>query len=452
MKIDMNKDKESEKYIESKNQDDLILRIRYKLQNWGVSDNGVRALTTATTALIDRNTKAEDVLSEKEVNYLWEINRGKREHLHWNGPSNITLIMKSTRLCNLRCTYCHAWREGPNNTMSFEVAARTFLEFFGDGGPCEINVVWHGGEVTALKASEIRKLLWLQSQLAGSYQIVRNALQTNGYRISNDWMRLIKRYDISVGVSIDGVKFLHDKVRRTLTGKPTFDAVLSTVKKLRKQGTSVGFLLVVTKDIIDYGAKNLLRDLHAYRLTNLALLNEIPDARIHELTAWDNYVPFDEFVIFLEQVYDVWNRYYRDLLKIRELEAFRKKLDGKQSGICTIDGNCMGRYLTINPDGKISACDKYVGDEGYDFGYVHQRIVNLEENTTFHAARQEAEEDILGMSKCQYFSVCQGGCPHDNRTTRLFKKEVGRSCCGLAPLLKRIQATEENRNARATTD
>ena len=24
------------------------------------------------------------------------------------------LVMKATRLCNLRCTYCHAWKEGPN--------------------------------------------------------------------------------------------------------------------------------------------------------------------------------------------------------------------------------------------------------------------------------------------------------------------------------------------------
>src|ERR1700722_4462060 len=37
-------------------------------------------------------------------------------------------IMKPTRLCNLRCHYCNAWREGPGNTMSFQVLAKATIE------------------------------------------------------------------------------------------------------------------------------------------------------------------------------------------------------------------------------------------------------------------------------------------------------------------------------------
>src|ERR1044072_6234239 len=40
-------------------------------------------------------------------------------------PPEIVVIMKATRLCNLRCTYCHAWKEGPDQVMPFEVLAKT---------------------------------------------------------------------------------------------------------------------------------------------------------------------------------------------------------------------------------------------------------------------------------------------------------------------------------------
>ena len=34
-----------------------------------------------------------------------------------------TLIIKATRLCNLRCTYCHDWDVGVDQTMPFDVLA-----------------------------------------------------------------------------------------------------------------------------------------------------------------------------------------------------------------------------------------------------------------------------------------------------------------------------------------
>lgn len=431
---------------------DLTTRVRSKLKEWGVSDSGVRFLSRATTSHIDKNTRAEDILSSEEIEQLQELQKHYKTSLSWNGPRSITLIVKATRLCNLRCTYCHAWREGPDNTMSFGVAAKTFLEFLGEGGPDEIDIVWHGGEVTTLRAKHIKKLLWLQSQFAGSTQTIRNSLQTNGYKFGDDWLDLVDQYGMSVGVSIDGVRNQHDQVRRSLSGQPTFDTALTTLKRLKNREIPTGVLLVVSGEIIRYGARKLLNELHSNQINSLALLNEIPDATATDLTAWDNYVPFDDFVTYLEDIFDVWNDDYRNSIRIREIEALRNKLKNEPSGICVIEGNCMGKYLTIDPNGKISACDKYVGENGHDFGYIQKGIAEFENNIHFQSAKQEAEDDVRNMGSCEFFQVCKGGCPHDNRTTRLFTKVVGRSCCGLAPLLKRIRAAEETIDGRNKTE
>ena len=37
----------------------------------------------------------------------------------------LVVVLKATRLCNLRCTYCHSWAEGPNQTMRFDILVRT---------------------------------------------------------------------------------------------------------------------------------------------------------------------------------------------------------------------------------------------------------------------------------------------------------------------------------------
>src|SRR5262245_23875962 len=35
----------------------------------------------------------------------------------------VTLVVKGTRHCNLRCAYCHDWRTGPDATMTFATLA-----------------------------------------------------------------------------------------------------------------------------------------------------------------------------------------------------------------------------------------------------------------------------------------------------------------------------------------
>jgi uncharacterized protein len=60
------------------------------------------------------------------------------------------MIMKATRLCNLRCTYCRSWREGPDQVMTFPVLAHAIRDSLQAVGASHIEFVWHGGEVTLL--------------------------------------------------------------------------------------------------------------------------------------------------------------------------------------------------------------------------------------------------------------------------------------------------------------
>ena len=38
--------------------------------------------------------------------------------------ASLHVVMKATRLCNLRCTYCNYWREGPDQVMTDRKSTR----------------------------------------------------------------------------------------------------------------------------------------------------------------------------------------------------------------------------------------------------------------------------------------------------------------------------------------
>ena len=91
---------------------------------------------------------------------------------------HLSLIVKATRLCNLRCTYCHDWRDGPDQTMSFFVMARMIASALKDQFHDTVEFIWHGGEPTVLPISFYEKALLVQSRFRRPGQMVMNLIQT----------------------------------------------------------------------------------------------------------------------------------------------------------------------------------------------------------------------------------------------------------------------------------
>src|SRR5688572_22371842 len=190
----------------------------------------------------------------------------------------IVMIMKATRLCNLRCTYCHAWIEGPDQVMSFEVLAKTTRDVLRRPGVKRVTFVWHGGEVTLLPVDFFKKALWLQQTFSNGGQAISNAIQTNGTRLTEDWIALLATGNFQIGVSIDGSRQVHDSKRKTKSGRPTWDNVKAGIARLRAADLSFGVLAVVDKQVAELGPKVLLDCLvEDLGVRGAALLNVIPE-------------------------------------------------------------------------------------------------------------------------------------------------------------------------------
>lgn len=353
----------------------------------------------------------------------WE--QGKAAHY----GGYVCAILKVTRLCNLRCTYCHDWREGPGNVMNFDVMAMATWRLFSADHDM-LDIVWHGGEPLMLGQRQFLKLLWLQRYFARPGQTLRNRLQTNGTRLDESWISFLCRYDFIVGVSLDGPQKIHDAARVDAHGGPTFQAAVCGLKLARAAGILSHVYLVVTEDIIEMGAAALLDFLLGLEIEFIGMLPARSDnvGQIYQLT-----LERTRFLNFLLDLHEARQARPDATVEIRELDALLKAAHSKNPGHCELLGNCAGFYFSIDPNGDVYHCDKYVGDPDYKLGSIlSDDLLSIRRSTAIKRLKQRLKLQSQTETGCAHRSKCQGWCPHEGYLADLAGAQEG-DCCGLAP-------------------
>ena len=169
--------------------------------------------------------------------------------------SSVTWVIKASKLCNLRCSYCYEWNSlSDKERIPLELwekifkAARSYHSKKKNAGENNRTITyftWHGGEPLILPLNYIEDVLELQKSILGDpyaepYFYV-NSFQTNLYQLKNKHIELIKHHKINIGVSFDGVS----GVRLTEGGRSTEKRVFSNMAKLRDAGVDFGVISVV---------------------------------------------------------------------------------------------------------------------------------------------------------------------------------------------------------------
>lgn len=366
-------------------------------------------------------------------------------------PRTLALIMKGTRLCNLRCTYCRSWAEGPNEVMPFEVLARSIQSACAAPGVETVEFIWHGGETTMRPISFYRKALWLQQKLSRPRQRITNQLQTNATNLSPDWLDFLKRYRFVLGVSLDGPPEVHDLRRLDIQGRPTSERVREGIEMLRSRGIGFEIKMVVDDEVIALGARRILDFLLEIGVREVALLNVVPEGEPDRKLPGD-YLEFPRFVGFLRELFHLWWPEYKDRISFREISDLLTRLQGGRGGFCVFDENCMGGVYTIEPQGDIAACDRYQGDSDFSFGNVlEMELSDLPASPNLFRAHAETDTAMDLTSRCRWYSICHGGCPHD-RYVRIHRGlSSGERCCGWSPLLNDMSAALQQESTTSTS-
>jgi uncharacterized protein len=347
-----------------------------------------------------------------------------------------SLIIKATRLCNLRCGYCHDWREGHNQIMSFPVLAALTAKAL--QGPLHdgVDFIWHGGEPTLLGRMFFEKALHAQARLRRSGQSITNSLQTNGTTLNDEWARFLRDNGFSVSVSLDGPAHIHDRHRRHVSGRPSFGNVCAGIDVLRRHEIPISVLMVVDRDTLALGPDFMFDFFLEQGIKSYGLLAAKPknapmrlEGRAHHA---EHYVTPNEMRRFLCGLFDRWAMHGDASIRIREFSSILRRLSAGDASTCVLAGDCLWSYFLIEPDGEVAHCDLFIGDRAYSFGnIVSDSFGDFKSGTAMRNLRKERREDIAAMQGCPNFVICSGWCPHERYTAWRHDLEFSPTCCGL---------------------
>lgn len=361
-----------------------------------------------------------------------------------------SLIMKATRLCNLRCTYCNAWAEGPDQQMTFEVLARTTHGVLRDPGVTAPTFVWHGGEPTMRGVEFFRRSLWLQLHWKRPEQKTFNQLQTNATRLTPEFIDLCKRLHIGISVSLDGPPEIHDRQRLDAAGRPTSARVREGIQMLRDAGLDPGVLMVIDEATVRLGAQRVLDYLLEIDVRTAGLLNAVPNIDETGVNADATWLPWGTWQHFLRDMYRLWWPNFTDRLYIRELGELIRAVNQGEAHKCHYVADCFSFAFTVEPKGEVGPCDKYVGDpDGFYGSVLEEPLGEILTSASVQARREADRAEVETMSDCHWHDVCSGGCPFDRAVNAVRGAGVPSGCCGMSPLLDDMAAISSGMSPHA---
>ncbi len=324
------------------------------------------------------------------------------------------MIKPVSGLCNMRCQYCFYADEmshrqqasrGVMDRETMEQVIRKSLASAVDG----CTFAFQGGEPTLAGLDFYREWLEMESRFNEKGLEISHALQTNGYLLDEEWCGFFARNHFLVGLSVDGIKAVHDAFRRDAQGEETYFRVLAGAELLKKAGAEFNVLTVVNSRT----APKIRRIYEQYRklgfgwqqyIACLDPVSERQGGREYSLSP-------EAYGRFLIDLFELWEI---DVKKgtqpyIRQFENYVGILLGKEPESCEQRGYCS-RQTVVEADGSVYPCDFYAMDE-YCLGNLRtQTPEDIERRRQELCFSESSLNHTPECGKCRYFAICRGGC------------------------------------------
>jgi len=158
-----------------------------------------------------------------------------------------TLILKVVGFCNLACSYCYDYNEDRYKLKMSLETAKLVIDSVWDQTANDLKILFHGGEPMLARELIVDLIEYTKIKNLPSGKRITYSIQTNGTLLDDEWANIIRKYDISVGLSLDGYEEINDRNRFYHNGKGSFNKIISNLLKYPDILRRVGVLTVVTQ-------------------------------------------------------------------------------------------------------------------------------------------------------------------------------------------------------------
>ena len=322
----------------------------------------------------------------------------------------LTAVLKPTHACNLACTYCYVFDRSSCSSMTDEVLQAVTGNLFRLVRPKgELRIIWHGGEPSLQSVHFYQKAYYYQRE--SNAIRIRNVFQTNGYNLDDNLLSFLFEKGFSVGVSLDGPEFLHDRCRITHDGQGTFARIMNNIHKMKRMNIPFGAVCVITKQNKDY-SKEIYDFFHAEHIP--FRINPLINAGAAKENPGYHSITPEEYTRVVLEFFRLWYKDSSATLRLATVEdIIRSIVTGVHTG-CHDAPNCQESFLSIGPTGDVYPCGRFEGRASYCYGnVVNDSLSDILGSPARTALLQRTAEALPECSKCTWLKICNGGCMHN---------------------------------------
>jgi uncharacterized protein len=309
--------------------------------------------------------------------------------------------------CNLGCTYCYQepMRLAGNARASKGYDLDLMMKMADESGLNSPYTLF-GGEALLLPKKDLEKVFKRSYEKYGT-----SSLQTNGSLITDDHIELFKKYNVTVGVSIDGPNDLNG-LRLSASKNRTTDeltqASMDGIMKIAQNGISCGIIITVHK--LNGTKETLPRLLNFVRWLgdigirggNIHMLEiDSKEASSYGLTPEENEWAFLEMAKFFDAP-ENQDLHYDPFKELEEMQS------SDDTGANCIWKSCdpmnTGAVYGIEGNGQLSNCGM-VNKEGIEWTKAEDSA-KLRDIVLYQTPPEKG-----GCQGCPFFLMCNGYCP-----------------------------------------
>jgi uncharacterized protein len=341
-------------------------------------------------------------------------------------------VLKVHSRCDLACDHCYIYEHADQSWLgrppsmteqTVEQAVQRIADHAAKHQLSDIHVILHGGEPLLLRHWRTEQLLErLTRTVDASCTRLDLRVHSNGLLLDDEYCQLFSKFDVKVGISLDGGRAANDRHRLHRDGRSSYDQVLQALSLLRSSKYRHLYAgLLCTIDIGNDPAD-------VYR----ALLDQQPprvDLLLPHAT-WEAQPPGlsrprslmeptrggladggGEYARWLKRIYDLWIADGRPI-QIRVFDSILAALHGRPSQTESL-GLTPSDMLVIETDGSIEMADTlktaYDGAAQTGFDVFHDDLDRAAAFPGFAEQRRESDGLSQTCAACPVSAVCGGG-------------------------------------------
>lgn len=317
------------------------------------------------------------------------------------------IVVNITTGCNLRCKYCFA-DCGPfkGENMSENVMDAVIHSMLSMPQVEMITFEFQGGEAST-NVSGMKTFIEKVEKIKNNYdKIIKYRIEINCIIVNDELISLLKKYNVSVGVSLDGPKEMTDQARVDINGNGVTDKIENGIQKLRENGIKIdGAVCTIGQHNVHY-PKQLMDYFEKMKISfKPRPINILGREKETNLTTRDG-----EWAECFKGMHEVKDNYNIENFSVHIFEE--NVYTPIRDYICLRYPCGAARELvSVNPNGDVIPCDGFKGEKEFVMGNVlNETIEDMLKKPHVVELRNRVASTIPKCSKCLFRGMCCSCC------------------------------------------